>query len=275
MMRRLFVLLTVGALVCAVSATTAFALTNNTVDYKVKLKKKGKPSKHHPALLQYEGILDVGTTDGMQPNVAPITKIYFPKQIVQHAKNFPSCNPASNQTNPNGLDGARTPPASCKKAVIGKGKATAYPGFPPGGPLGTTLGLKEALTVTAYNGLKGKQILLALNGSSPQVIQNRVIIGTIGRGKGPYGYSVSFAVPQDLQFQSGFQVALTHFDVTIQNHKKVKVKGKKVSYLGLTKCPKNHKLPTETTVFFAQDGVQGQPPPAGGPKVTSKGKMKC
>jgi hypothetical protein len=279
-MRRIFVMCAAALLVCAVAATTAWALTNNTVKYQAKLSKKGKPSKRHPARLGYEGILDVGTTDGSQPNVAPDTTIYYARQIVQNAKYFPKCNPASNQTNPNGLDGATTVPKSCKKAVIGKGTATAYPGS-PGGPLGAGLGLKEDLKVTAYNGLHGKQILLALNGSSPQIITNRVIIGTIGKGKGrKFSYSVNFHVPDNLQVQAGFQIALTHFDVKISKKAikaKVHHKRKKLSYLGLTSCPKNHKLPVETTVHLSQDGTPGSQtaPPPGGQVLTSKSTMKC
>jgi len=53
-MRRLFVLFAAGALVCAVAATTAFALGNNTVNYTVKLKKSGKPSKAKPAKLRHK-----------------------------------------------------------------------------------------------------------------------------------------------------------------------------------------------------------------------------
>jgi hypothetical protein len=269
MMRRLLVLLTAGALVCAVAATTAYALTNNTVKYQAKLKVKGKPSKKKPAPLGYEGILDVGTTDGTQPNIAPDTTIYYAKQIVQNAKYFPSCNPKK-------LDGATAVPASCKKAKIGTGVATAFPGSPGQPPLAA---LQENLTVTAYNGLKGKQILLDLNGSSPQIITNRVIVGTIGKGKGgKFSYSVNFHVPSDLQFQAGFQIALTHFDVKISNKTitaKVKGKKKKVSYLGLTSCPKNKQLPVDTIVHFAQDGSPGTPPPAGGPSVESTSTMKC
>jgi hypothetical protein len=269
MMRRLFVLFAAGALVCAVAATTAFALGNNTVNYTVKLKKSGKPSKAKPAKLQYEGILDVGTSDGKQPNVAPDTTIYFAKQIVQGAKYFPKCNPKA-------LDGKSSVPASCKKAVIGSGVATASAGS-PGAAINPVL--SEQLKVTAYNGLRGKQILLSLNGSLPLAITNRVIVGTIGKGGGPYGYTVNFHVPTDLQFQQGLQVALTHFDVTIKRKTvKAKIKGKKktVPYLGLSACPKSHKLPTKTTVHFSQDsGAPGQAPPPGGPSVTSTGTMKC
>ena len=268
-MRRIFVLLAASGLVLAVAATAAFALSNNTVTYQAKLTPKGKASKKKPAPMGYEGILDVGTDNGTQPNVAPDTTIYYAKQIVQNAKYFPKCNPKA-------VDGKTKVPASCKKAVIGKGVAVAYPGT-PGQPV--IQGLKENLKVTAYNGLRGKQILLVLNGSSPQVITNRVIVGTIGKGKGgKFSYSVNFHVPADLQFQAGFQVALTHFDVKISGKTiKAKVKGKKkrVSYLGLTSCPKNHTLPLETDVHFAQDGTTGTPPPPGGPTVPFVGTMKC
>src|SRR5438477_3317138 len=130
-MRRLFVVLAVVALVCAVAATTAFALTNNTVNYTVKAKKKGKATAAKPAPLSYEGILDVGTSDGKQPNVAPTTKLYFPKQIINNAKYFPSCKPSA-------IDGNPTVPASCKKAVIGKGTARASGGA-PGQPINPVL----------------------------------------------------------------------------------------------------------------------------------------
>src|SRR5690349_11032496 len=122
-MRKLFVVFAVGALVCAIAATTAFALTNNTVNYTVKAKAKGKASKAKPAPLSYEGILDVGTSDGKQPNVAPTTKLYFPKGIINNAKFFPQCNGSK-------LDGQSSVPASCKKAVVGKGTATASGGAP-------------------------------------------------------------------------------------------------------------------------------------------------
>jgi hypothetical protein len=174
--------------------------------------------------LQYRGVLDVGTSDGKQPNVAPSTVISFPKQIVENGRKFPTCDPKT-------LDGQASVPAKCKKAEVGSGSAIAFPGT-PGQP--SISALQEALTVKAYNG-KGHTLLLALNGSSPQTIQNRVITGKIGHGGGKFGYTVNFIVPQDLQFQAGFQVALTHFDVTIKA-KTIKVKGKKVPYLGLTSC---------------------------------------
>jgi hypothetical protein len=268
MMRRLFVVLAAGVLVCAVAATAAYALTNNTVKYGVTLKSKGKPKKGKAVPTSYRGVLDVATDNGTQPNVAPTTKIYFAKQLVQNAKYFPKCDPKK-------LDGQTTVPASCKKAVVGKGTATASGGAPGGAINPATT---ESLTVTAYNGLKGKQLLLAVNGSSPLVISNRVIVGTLGKGSGPYGYTITFAVPADLQFQLGLQVALTHFDVTTSAKTitaKIKGKKKKVSYLSLASCPKSHKLPVKTVVNFDQDGAPGGPGTPGGQVGTFTGSFKC
>ena len=264
-MRKLVVLFAVGALVCAVAATTAYALTNNTVNYTVKAKKHGKASKKKPAPLSYEGILAVGTDNGTQPNVAPTTKLYFPKQVVQFGKYFPKCNPKA-------LDGQSSVPKSCKKAVIGKGTARASGGA-PGQPINPAT--TEDLAVTAYNGLHGKQILLAVNGSSPLQISNRVIVGSLGPGGGKFGYTVTFKVPADLQFQLGLQVALTNFDVKISPKTrtvKIKHKKRKVSYLMATKCG---TLPTKTTVNFDQDGAPGGPGAPGGQSVTVTGSMKC
>lgn len=265
-MRKLFVLFAVGALACAVAATAAFAAQQaNTVSYTVKAKAKGKASKKKPAPLSYEGILSVGTTNNTQPNVAPTTTLYFPKGIVQHAKYFPSCNPKA-------LDGQASVPASCKKAVIGSGTAQASGGA-PGQPINPAT--TESLKVTAYNGLRAKQILLALNGSSPLQISNRVVVGTIGKGGGKFAYTVTFAVPADLQYQLGLQVALTHFDVKISpKTRTAKVHGKKtkVSYLAATKCG---TLPTKTTANFDQDGAPGGPGTGPTTPVTVTGTMKC
>lgn len=265
-MRKLFVLFAVAALACAVAVTTAFAAQQqNTVNYTVKAKKKGKASKKHPAPLSYEGILDVGTSNNTQPDVAPTTKLYFPKGVVQNAKYFPKCNGKK-------LDGQSRVPASCKKAVIGSGTARASGGSPgqPQNPATT-----ENLKVTAYNGLHGKQILLALSGSSPLQISNRVVTGTIGKGGGKFAYTVTFAVPADLQYQLGLQVALTHFDVKISPKRhtvRVHHKKRKLSYLGVTKCG---TLPTKTTVNFDQDGTPGGPGTGPTTPVTTTGTMKC
>jgi hypothetical protein len=255
--------LAIGAITGAlffVIVGVALALTNNTVNYTSTVTGKAKKAGTNTA---YTGILDVGTSDNTQPNTAPLTDVFFAKQIKNNSTKFPSCTPAD-------IDGKSSVPAKCKKAVVGSGSASSKIGQ-PGQPPAVT----EDLTVTAYNGSKGKAILLVLNGTSPAPISNRVINGKITKFKsGAFGYKVGFAVPKDLQQQLGAQIALTHFNVKINTSKKVKVKkGKKkvaVSYLQLTGCPSSKKLPVKTTVHFNQDNGD-----AGGPVVTDTDTMAC
>jgi hypothetical protein len=260
-MRKLAILLGAGAVFFALAAL-AFASVTPTVSYTSPLKQKGKAKKGKPANLTYTGILDIKNSDGTQPASAPTTKIYFAKQIVNNAKHFPSCKVSD-------IDGKTSIPSKCKKAFVGKGTAASQAGTP-----GTPAAINENLAVTAYNGNKGKQILLVLNASSPVAIQNRVIPGTIGKGAKGFGYSVTFKVPPDLQSQLGLQISLTHFNVVFSSSKTVKVKkrGKtqKVSYLQLSSCPKSKKLPVKTVVTFNQDN--GQP---GGPTVPFSTTTRC
>lgn len=260
-MRRLAIMLGAGAVFFALVAFAVASVTP-TVSYQSPIKQKGKPKKGKPVNITYTGNLDVANSDGTQPDTAPTTKIFFAKGLLNNAKHFPSCKASQ-------IDGNQSIPAKCKKAIVGSGTATSQAGTP-----GTIAPINEALTVTAINGNKGKQVLLVLNATSPVAIQNRVIPGTLGKGSGKYAYTVTFQVPVDLQSQLGLQIALTHFSVKFPSNKTAKVKShgktRKVSYLQLTKCPKSKKLPVQAIVNFNNDA--GQP---GGPTVTSTGTTKC
>ena len=223
-MRRIALLaVTVGALA---AAATAWAVTN-TVSYKVTLKKvAGKPTKKKPVRVAYNAVLKIDTDpSGSQPDTAPITSIYFPKQIKQNAAVLPKCNLT---------DGATSVPAACNKAKVGTGTATALAGS-PGGPASNSV--KEDLNVTFYNGKDGKTVLLVLNSapSAPVAIQNRIVPGYLRAGTGNFGYRVDFEIPADLQNQLGLSIALTDFKVNITN-KAFKVGKKIYGYLELTGC---------------------------------------
>jgi hypothetical protein len=264
MMRRLLVVGGAVAVCLAIAATVAFAAAN-TVTYDSKLSPshpKAKPGK--PANVGYEGILSVGTSDNKQPDTAPTTVIYFPKQLQNNAKKFPSPCKVSE------IDGKPTIPAKCKAAQVGTGTASSFAGVPGQAPT-----LTEQLTVKAYNAAKGKQLLLVLNTTPNQAvpITNRVIVGALGSGSGAFGYKVTFKVPQDLQ-NAGLQIALTHFDVKISKSKTVKVKGKRITYLQLKSCPSSKKLPTKTTANFDNSAGGAAVPPAG-PPITVTGTMGC
>ncbi len=245
-MRRIALLcVVVGALA---AAATAWAVTN-TVTYSVTLKHTGKGTAKKPVNLGYNSILHIDTDPtGQQPETAPVTSIYFPKQIKQNSKLLPGCTQAQ-------IDGKAQMPAACKKAQVGTGTASALAGS-PGSPSSNSV--KEDLDVTFINGKSGKQILLVLNSqpTAPVAITNRVVPGDLSAGKGPYSYRVDFKIPPDLQNQLGLAISLTDFNVKISPKPfSVKIKGKKakVSYLQLTGCP--GKLPIEAIGHFASGDV--------------------
>src|SRR3954447_3717703 len=131
-----------GALFFA-AVGVAIALTNNTVNYTSTLTQKGK-AKPAGTNTGYEGILSVGTTDGKQPNVAPLTEVYFAKGLKNNGPKFKSCSQKdieSPQSNKN--------PAKCKKAIVGGGTADASVGTPGSNQT------PQYLSVVALNGKKG------------------------------------------------------------------------------------------------------------------------
>ena len=246
-MRRI-ALLAVGVGLLA-AAATAWAVTN-TISYSVTLKKgTGKPSAKKPVPVQYNALLHIDTDPaGQQPDTAPVTSIYFPKQIKQNSKILPSCSQSD-------IDGKQELPAKCKKAKVGSGTASALAGS-PGAPASNSV--KEDLNVGFFNGPKGKQVLLVLNSqpSAPVAITNRVVPGDLAKASAPFGYRVDFKIPEDLQSQLGLSISLTDFKVSITNKPfTVKIKGKKVKkgYLELTGCG---ELPIRAIAHF-KDSANG------------------
>jgi hypothetical protein len=236
----------VGALA---AAATAWAVTN-TISYTVTLKKAtGKPSKTKPVPTAYNALLHIDTDPtGNQPDTAPVTSIYFAKQIKQNSKLLPGCSVSD-------IDGQQTMPAKCAKGKVGSGTASALAGS-PGSPASNSV--KEDLNVTFINGKSGKQILLVLNSqpSAPVAITNRVVPGDLGSASAPFSYKVDFKIPEDLQNQLGLSIALTDFKVAITSKKftvKVKRKLKKVGYLELTGCG---ELPVRAIAHF-KDSANG------------------
>ena len=248
-----------------VFAAAAWALTN-TVSYSVTLKKAGaKPTPKKPSKLGYNAVLHIDTDPpGSQPNTAPVTSIYFAKQIQQNSKLVPSCKLTD-------IDGKDSMPAKCNKAKVGTGTAKALAGSPGQDASGS---INESLNVTFVSG-GPKQILLVLNSdpSAPVKITNRVVPGDLASSDDPaFGYRVDFKIPADLQEPvAGIKVALTDFKVQLPPKSfPVKVKHKKttVSYLQLTGCPAAG-LPVRAIAHFIDENGQ----PAG--DVTNDSVAKC
>lgn len=259
-MRRIAFLTAVGVMLFA---GIAYAVTN-TMNYTATVKKgAGKPSAKKPVPIKYTGTLTVDTNPpGQEPDVAPTTTVYFAKNLKQNAKLFPSCTQAQIE------DGTNTFPAKCKSATVGTGTATALAGNPGDAP-----GVTETLNVAAINGPKGKIIWLAVHSTpdAPVALPNRVIPGTLAAASSPYGYTVRFDIPADLQNQLGLSIALSKFSVTISNRtitKKTHGVKQKFSYLMMVAPCVGGKMPTKAiTIFKAQDGTQTP--------VTSESTASC
>jgi len=259
--RRLVLLSAVAVLAFA---GVAYAVAN-TLTYTGTGSHKGTPSVKKPANYTYTGTLNIDTEPpGQQPDIAPTTRVFFAKQIKNNAALFPSCKQAE-------IDGMATIPAKCTKAIVGKGAATAYAGQ-PGAPRANSV--KEDLTVKAINGPKGKKLFLVVSSTptAPVQILNRVIPGTVVRASGPFGFSVRFDIPENLQTQLGLSISLTYFQVKISGTPRTfTVKGKKVkvSYLQVTSCP-GGKLPVKAIAKFKDSANGGTLTP-----VTSASRGKC
>jgi hypothetical protein len=265
-MRRVLVPVGIVA-VCFAVAAVAYAATNS-VTYTSKLSPSHpKPKRGRPVNVGYEGILNV-SNGADQPDTGAKTVIYFPKQLRNNSKRFPSCSQRD-------IDGKSSVPSKCRRALVGSGVATSLAGIP-----GQPPGLTEQLKVTAYNGSRGRYLLLNLNTTPGQLvpITNRVIPGRLGRAHGKFGFTVTFSVPSNLQNVGGLQVALTHFDIKVSRRKTAKVRSRgkttKVSYLQLTSCPRSRSLPTQTIENF-DNSAGGPSMPVAGPHVTVSGKMRC
>jgi hypothetical protein len=259
---RRFALLAVAVGLLA-AATTAWAVTN-TLSYTVTLKKgTGKPTAKKPVPVAYNAKLHIDTDpSGQQPDTAPVTSVYFPKQIKQNSKYLPSCSQAD-------VDGQQEMPAKCNKAKVGTGTASALAGSPGSAASNS---VKEDLNVVFLNGPKAKQVLLVLNSQpgAPVAITNRVVPGDLASAPAPFGYRVDFKIPEDLQNQLGLSIALTDFNVAITGKAfTVKIKGKKVKkgYLELTGCG---EFPIRAIAHF-KDSANG----GANTDVTSDSKAKA
>lgn len=144
----------------------------------------------------------------------------FDKNLVFGGSKFAECTQAIVQSNE----------ASCPKgSKVGSGTAQ-----------GVALDLGEStrqdLLVTAYNGQKGKQLLLHVVSKDRTKVPNinSTIVATLGKASGKFGSKLTVPIPDNLQQPvPGALATLTQF-VT-----KVGGTGKdKTPYVGLKGCPK-------------------------------------
>jgi hypothetical protein len=110
--------------------------------------------------------------------------------VALNSAKFPSCTEAQ----------VRSGAAACAKAKVGGGKAA-----------GLSLGQREDLTVTAYDGPGGKAVLLHVTGTKPLKIDS-VIVGKLVPDSGAFGRKLVVAIPANLQQPlGGVYATLTSF----------------------------------------------------------------
>lgn len=228
-MRKSAALAVAGALTVALGATGVAGAVNSkqTMDVKLAKNKAGTVKKPRSVgTLTVDLAVNVDASDA--PFATKSTVIYFDKNLVFNSAKFPSC------TEPQARSGA----AKCTKAKVGSGSAQ-----------GLALGQQENLTVTAYNGPKGKTLLLRVRGTQPLLIDT-VLVGKLQRASGKYGKKLVVAIPDNLQQPvTGVYATLTRFVTKVSGS----VSG--TPYIGLKACPKR-KLSFGSKFTFTDGSTQ-------------------
>jgi hypothetical protein len=209
-LRKKLALALTGALILALGVAGVAQAVNSKQSVSVKLAHNKAGTAAKPKSVGDLTVdLKVAVDPSDQPFATSSTVIHFDKGLVFNSAKFPSCTEAQ----------ARTGAAACTKAKIGSGKA-----------LGLALGQQENLTITAYNGPKGKSILLHVVGTQPLDI-NTVIVGQLKPDSGAFGRKLVVAIPSNLQQPlAGVFATLTSF-VT-----KVGGSAKGTPYVALKSC---------------------------------------
>jgi hypothetical protein len=174
---------------------------------------------------------------GLQPHTLTSATLLFPQGATLNSTRFRSCSPAKLQAK-----GTSACPAGSK---VGSGSASGIGGNPGQPPI-----LTEDLSITAFNGPRGKSVLLWLTGTAPAAINN-VLVAKLTRAGAPYSYRLSLAVPVGLQSIAGIQVAVTRFTTSVGAIRTVK--GRRYPYLRAPVCPVGATLPLQGRFTFNDD----------------------
>jgi hypothetical protein len=217
-MKKVLTLSAAAALVAAVAVPVAIAASTTGTSHGTVLTASASPSKsgtkRKPKAVKIHTLFTSQPPAQGQPAYATTrTIVHLPKGLIFNGAKFKECS--ADTLNASG-------PTACPTASkVGSGSAQ-----------GNALGQTENLTVTAFNGAKGKQLLLYVQGSSPLSI-NSTIVGTVKKDTGKYGYKLDVAIPANLQQPlTGVYATLTRFDTTIG------AKKGKLGYVESTKCSK-------------------------------------
>lgn len=244
-MRKTLIAACVAALALVVAAVAMAATTHSQkYDATISPSKSGTAKKPKPVTLGVH--LTGSTSDGSVPPASKHVVTFFGRGIVLNGAPFKSCTLAT-------LNDANKGPSACPSdSKIGGGTATAHIGNDAGGP-------NETLTVTIFNGPKGKTVNFYLKGTDPIALTAAFAAKIIKISSGKFGYKLDVTIPKSLYNPvEGVYTPLTDFNVKIKAIKRVA--GKQVSLVSTTSCPKSKKWPFKGTWDYAnapeQDNAQ-------------------
>jgi hypothetical protein len=144
---------------------------------------------------------------------------------------FPSCT----------ADKIRNHQACPKGSIIGKGTGLGTVGDPPNAA-------EEPITITLYNGPKGKSIVFRIMGEQPAVIDVPFDAPLKTLSGGTYNYELTVTVPEILQRVAGLPISLKFFNVKVGATRKVK--GKKRGWIETLICPPKALVPISGDFTF-------------------------
>jgi hypothetical protein len=131
---------------------------------------------------------------------------------------------------------------------------------PKGSQIGTGTGLgtvgdgpdaaQEPITVTLYNGPKGKSIVFRIKGEQPAVIDVPFDAPLKTLSGGTYNYQLTVNVPEILQRVAGLPISLKTFNVKVGATRKVK--GKKRGWIETLICPPKALVPISGDFSFVE-----------------------
>src|SRR4051794_37224017 len=148
-----------------------------------------------------------------------------------NGKLFPSCT----------ADRIRNHKACPTGSKIGSGTALGQIGD-PSNPA------EEPITLTLYNGPKGKSITFRVRGQRPAVIDVPFDAPLKTFSGGTYNYGLFVTVPEILQRVAGLPISLKFFNVKV--HATRTVKGRKRGYVETLICPPKALVPLHGDFFF-------------------------
>jgi hypothetical protein len=128
-----------------------------------------------------------------------------------------------------------------KGSQIGTGTGLGTVGDPPNAA-------EEPITVTLYNGPKGKSIVFRIRGEQPAVIDVPFDAPLKTLSGGTYNYELTVNVPEILQRVAGLPISLRNFNVKVGATRKVK--GKKRGWIEVLICPPKALVPISGDFSF-------------------------